>query len=270
MTSTNRKPSSAPRRRPVPLTARPAGPKTQEELAYDSLKALILTGELPKGKFLSQRMLALRAGTNITTVRTALRQLESDGLLENVPHWGVRIPAETEARLRDLYFMRELLEVGAVRRFVQNRDAIDTSEIIRLGNLCDALARKLPDSIVEFSQAHFDFHMELATQSGSDLLLQSLNRIHFQHWLHAHDHRLWLRGKTGAVEKPGHSAMVAPREYSLVNHKKMVDALLTADEETAAAEMRKHIYAGLQRELGELDSGSAEPMAKRPRVAHRA
>jgi len=254
----------------VPAATKPAGPKTQEELAYDSLKTLILTGDLPKGEFLSQRMLALRAGTNITTVRTALRQLESDGLLENVPHWGVRIPAETEARLRDLYFMRELLEVGAVRRFVQNRDAIDASEIVRLGNLCDALARKLPDSIVEFSQAHFDFHMELATQSGSDLLVQSLNRIHFQHWLHSHDNRLWQRGKDPAPEKPTHAARVAPREYIQVNHKKMVDALLSADEETAAAEMRKHIYAGLQRELRELPTGSAEPAAKQPRAARRA
>lgn len=209
------------------------GPKTKEELAYEQLKILILSGELPKDEFLSQRMLAQRVDTNITTVRTALRQLENDGLMENVPQWGVRIPAETEERLRDLYFMRELLEVGAVRRLVQNRASVDIKTITEKAKRCDALARKLPDSLIEFSQSHFDLHMELAKQSGSELLVQSLNRIHFRSWLMWHDLRLWTR-------------------KDLVNHQRMVALIFSSSEAVAVSEIRKHISGGLQTELVEL------------------
>ena len=214
-------------------TPEPAEPKTKEELAYEDLKELILAGQLPKDEFLSQRMLAQRVGTNITTVRTALRQLENDGLLENVPQWGVRIPVETEERLRDLYFMRELLEMGAVRRCVQNRDAVDVDLIMRKAKSCDALARKLPENVVAFSQAHFDFHLELAKQSGSELLVQNLNRVHFRSWLLWHDVRLWKR-------------------RNLVDHEKLVNVIFSAGEDGAAEAIRGHIEGGLQAELAEL------------------
>jgi DNA-binding GntR family transcriptional regulator len=216
---------SAPGQKPAP--------KTKEELAYEHLKALILAGELPKDEFLSQRKLAERVDTNLTTVRTALRQLENDGLIENVPQWGVRIPLETEERLRDLYFMRELLEVGAVRRLLQNRDSVDIRTIKEKAKRCDTLARKLPDSLVEYNEAHYDFHMELAKQSGSELLVRSLNRIHFRSWLMRHDRRLWTR-------------------KNLVNHQRMVDAIFSSPEKVAISEIRSHISGGLEGELVEL------------------
>jgi DNA-binding GntR family transcriptional regulator len=246
-------------------------PKTQEELAYEQLKAMILAGELPRDEFLSQRMLAAKAGTNITTVRTALRHLENDGLLENIPHWGVRIPGETEERLRDLYFMRELLEVGAVRRFVQNRASIDTRRIVALARLCDSLASKLPASLAEFSQAHFDFHMEIASQGGSELLMKSLNRLHFRNWLLSHDSRLWTRGDSRGATSTPPAPPVAPKEYRDASHQKMVEALLHGSEEQAANEMRRHIYAGLRQELAVLGASSgsgAKPPTRhgRPRI----
>jgi DNA-binding GntR family transcriptional regulator len=208
-------------------------PRTKEEQAYAQLKALILAGELPKDEFLSQRKLAERVDTNLTTVRTALRQLENDGLIENVPQWGVRIPLETEERLRDLSFMRETLEVAAVQRLVQNKAAVDLRTIRDKAKRCDELARKLPQSMVEYHEAHYDFHMELAKQSGSELLVHSLNRIHFRSWLMRHDVRLWTR-------------------KDLVNHQRMVDMIFSSPEKVAVAEIRDHIRGGLDGELAEL------------------
>jgi len=218
---------------PAEAAAQKVLPRTKEEQAYEQLKALILAGELPKDEFLSQRKLAERVDTNLTTVRTALRQLENDGLIENVPQWGVRIPQETEDRLRDLYFMRELLEVGAVRRLVQNRATVDLATIMDKAKRCDQLARKLPGSLIEYNEAHYDFHMELAKQSGSELLIHSLNRIHFRSWLLRHDVRLWTR-------------------KDLVNHQRMVDVMFNSPEKVAVEEIRNHIVGGLESELVEL------------------
>ena len=60
--------------------------KTSEEITYDRLKALIIENKLPKGEFLSQRKLAESTGSTIVTLRSSLRLLENDGLLENVPN----------------------------------------------------------------------------------------------------------------------------------------------------------------------------------------
>ena len=135
--------------------------------------------------------------------------------------------------------MRELLEVGAVRLLVQNRQSIDIDAIAEKARRCDALARQLPDNIIEFSQSHFDFHLELAKQSGSELLVQNLNRIHFRSWLLWHDLRLWHR-------------------RDLVDHQKMVRVIFGSTEEVAVDAIRKHIIGGLQIELVELRKSLAK------------
>jgi len=216
-------------------------PRTKEELAYERLKGLILAGELPRNQFLSQRMLAEKVGTNITTIRTALRQLESDDLVENVPRWGVRIPVETEEVLRDRYFVRELLEVGAVRRIIARRgtSSLDASAISEKARLCDATAKELPKDIEKFSKAHFEFHIELARQSGSPLLLLSLSRIHFKSFIQWNALRAWARG--------------AP-----VNHENMVGIILNADEKTAIEAVVKHMRLGLESELRALQEETGQ------------
>ena len=60
-------------------------PKTKEQLAYESLRELIVRGELPLGEFLSQRMLTSKVDSTMVNVRPALRQLENDGLIESIP-----------------------------------------------------------------------------------------------------------------------------------------------------------------------------------------
>jgi DNA-binding GntR family transcriptional regulator len=207
-------------------------PKTREEQAYDKLKKLILAGELPRSQFLSQRMLAEKVGTNITTIRTALRQLESDDLVQNVPRWGVRIPIETEEVLRDRYFMRELLEVGAVRRIIarRNTEGFDSKPIMEKARVCDNIAREFPKDIEKFSEAHFEFHVELARQSGSPLLQLSLSRIHFKSIIVGNARRAWGRG--------------AP-----VNHEHMVDLFLNGQEQEAVEAIVAHLRQGLEGEI---------------------
>ena len=70
-------------------------------------------------------------------------------------------------------------------------------------------------------------------QSGSELLIHSLNRIHFRSWLLRHDVRLWSR-------------------KDLVNHERMVDVMFSSPEKVAVEEIRNHIVGGLESELVEL------------------
>ena len=218
---------------------------TKEQIAYNLLKKLIIKGELPKNEFLSQRMLAEKVNTNLSTMRTVLRQLESDHLMENVPKWGVRIPIDTEASIRDRYFIRELLEAGAVRLIIQrlNSGEVDTDKLGEKARICDTVIKETPKNakdIDKFAKAHQDFHVELARQSGSPLLLENLSRIHFQSLMFKNGISGWAHG-------------------SATNHISLVDIILHDKEEKAVNFIIEHIRGGLKNELRNLHLEQGQP-----------
>ncbi len=60
-------------------------------LAYEQIRALILSDEMPPGARLSQVELAERLAISRTPVREALRRLAGEGLIEALPQRGFRI-----------------------------------------------------------------------------------------------------------------------------------------------------------------------------------
>ncbi len=208
-------------------------PRTKEDLAYQSLKELIVLGELPRGTFLSQRMLAAKCGVNVVTVRGALRQLENDGLIENVPQWGVRIPEETEEAVRDRYYLREILEVAAVRKIVARRDEIDPAELIAKAAACDTLSTEPEDDYKEYAERHYAFHQALTNLSGSPRLAEAYARLWMRSLILWNAERGWHRGYD--------------RNPRL--HQDLTQAILEENEETAVTAMVEHIRHGLELEL---------------------
>ncbi|MCX7521002.1 GntR family transcriptional regulator [Microbacterium sp. STN6] len=94
-----------------------------------SLRAAIFDLSLKPGQRLVERELIERLGVSRTTVREALRDLISDGLVTVVPQRGaiVSIPSAEEAA--DLYEIRAVLESLLVRHFV---DRVDDDDVARL------------------------------------------------------------------------------------------------------------------------------------------
>ena len=64
---------------------------TKVEYVYRSLREEILVGTLPPGKRLLFADLAKRFGVSAIPVREAVRQLESDDLVEFKPHTRVEV-----------------------------------------------------------------------------------------------------------------------------------------------------------------------------------
>lgn len=208
-------------------------PKTDEELAYERLRKAFINGELPIGEFLSQRKLAQIADVSVVTVRAALRMLERDGIVENVPRWGVRIPVETEDLLSDRYFVRRLLEIAAVRRLVERSSEKDAQTLRELALRCDDLvASGRPADLAAFAQVHFDLHRYIAWCSGSPLLVETLERVFYRTML-LFDTRMTLVSK----------------ESYTVRHVPLVEDLLSGDRSVAEQSMLSHIERGLQFEL---------------------
>ena len=75
----------------------------------------ILTGKLKPGDKLTEQELCKAYGVSRTPVREALRQLEADGLVENILTRGAFVVGMSEQDYEDMFELRKAYEVQAVK-----------------------------------------------------------------------------------------------------------------------------------------------------------
>src|SRR6202795_3054887 len=86
----------------------------------DELRQSIIAGRLAPGSRLIERELIAMMGVSRTVIREALRQMESEGLVANIPNKGPVVRELTLAEAKDLYSIRAVLEGLAARLFTEN------------------------------------------------------------------------------------------------------------------------------------------------------
>ncbi len=209
---------------------------TSEQQVADKLRNHILAGELPVGEFLSQRKLADLTGTSVISVRGALRQLENEGLVENVPRMGVRIPQDTPALIRDRYLIRKALETVAVEQVcgkLTEEAKVSLKELaIKLDQLAGTHTAK---TWPEFAKLHQNFHLLIAESMESLLLVAMLRRVINPSLMMLNAARSWK----------------APSELHQ-NHTQLAKAILSGKTDEAVAAIQSHIQIGLESELAAL------------------
>lgn len=75
----------------------------------------ILTGKLKPGEKLTEQNLCKTYGVSRTPVREALRQLETDGLVENILNRGAFVIGMTDQDYEDMFELRKAYEIQAVK-----------------------------------------------------------------------------------------------------------------------------------------------------------
>src|SRR6201999_1162478 len=91
-------------------------PQNLTALAYDSIKRHILEGKLDENTRLTEEFLSNRLGISKSPVREALNSLETEGLIHIEPRRGARLRRFSVQEVKNLYDLRENLEVFAVIR----------------------------------------------------------------------------------------------------------------------------------------------------------
>jgi DNA-binding GntR family transcriptional regulator len=129
---------------------REAAPLRNQVVA--SLRDAIVGAEFSPGERLIERALCERFEVSRTVVREALRQLESEGLVEMVANRGPVVATLTAADAAALYEVREVLEAMTGRAFAQRATAAHRTILKRRlkavegaldrGGLTDILATK--------------------------------------------------------------------------------------------------------------------------------
>ncbi len=92
----------------------------QQPRVLDDLRQAILGGDEPPGTLIPIDAVARFFGVSQIPVREALKVLLGEGLVEHVPHIGYSVAKLTFAEFRELYDVREALEVAALRAAVDN------------------------------------------------------------------------------------------------------------------------------------------------------
>ena len=103
---------------------------SKQDIAYKFINEKIVSGEYPPGMVLVERQLAEELEMSRTPVRAALQRLASeDELVETVPHLGVAVKALTAVDAEEIYELRAVIELAALRSFIAHHDERDKERL---------------------------------------------------------------------------------------------------------------------------------------------
>ena len=100
--------------------------KNKKTAVYLKIKEGIINGTLAPGLPINENNFARELAVSKTPVRESLRQLEREGLVENIPGRGSAVSHITFQDIRDIFETREIIECGAVKRaaLIRNEEEV--------------------------------------------------------------------------------------------------------------------------------------------------
>ncbi|MGZ5095713.1 MAG: GntR family transcriptional regulator [Burkholderiales bacterium] len=146
----------------------------------DSLRQGIISGTLAPGARITERELTEMLGVSRTVIREALRQLETEGLVANVPNKGPVVRELSLEEAKDLYSIRAVLEGFAARLFAENANEVDFNT---LEEALEAVVTAYDSGDANRVLAtKNDFYAILFEGASSQTLSSMLNTLHARIW----------------------------------------------------------------------------------------
>ncbi len=142
------------------------------ERAYAQLRHEILICDLAPGRVVSERELAHRYDMSKTPIREALSQVCHDGLVQRLPGRGYMVAPITVKDIRDIFDLRLILELVAVRRAVENPSPKHITVLKELAGVRYSLDDR--ESHIAFLHTNRTFHLTLAEATGNQRLVDQL------------------------------------------------------------------------------------------------
>lgn len=205
---------------------------TIAEQAYAALKAQIVGGELTCGQRLLPHALAATLQVSLTPVKEALLRLERDGLVETEARRGAVVRRFRAGEVRDLYGLRTLLEVDALRAGFGKGgiapDLVDAMDAEQAALLAALRHRTLPglNAALQHDRA---LHALILGLAGNTLMAA----CHAQAMTQTHTVRIYTPATyTPKLLRDEHGAIIA--------------ALRSGDEPTACDALRRHLDRSME------------------------
>ena len=150
-------------------------PVNLSERAYFRIKKMISDYRFSPGSRLNVEQLARDLGTSRTPVWEAVRRLEQEGLVKNIPNRGVFLVELTRKAAIELYTVREVLEGMAARLAVQRISDKALEKMERLLRAQEKIVSE--EDLVAYSKSDFEFHACIYAACANAILREMLESI---------------------------------------------------------------------------------------------
>ena len=201
---------------------------------HERIRGAILKGALAPGTVVSQVEIARWIGASRTSVRQALRMLETEGLVEAQAGKRLRIAPVSAAEVEELAAMLILNEIAALRLSIPRYRPDDIAALE--GNLAVMNYYTIEGDHERWGAIHDAFHRGLTSKAGkrfTDLLTSLAD--------HANRHRRLYLTENALFEAADH------------DHRRILDACKARDEPAAAELLAKHIAGNALKVIAAVD-----------------
>lgn len=186
------------------------------------LKKSILNGVYGPGSRLNEAELAESMGVSRSPIREAIQRLAKEGLVELVPRKGSFVTSLKLDEVKELFELREVLEIKAAELAAQRISNQELSQLSKLlVDTSDLIKRK------KYRQYpwNLDFHKQIASCAKNRYLLEKIYDTNV--------HLLLVRHKSGLE--------TGRAEKALQEHKRIFEAIRNKDAGSAGQFMKEHI-----------------------------
>lgn len=190
---------------------------------FNKLRDDILDGKYRHGEKLTEVKLAKELGVSRTPIREALKQLELEGLVDNIPNRGVVVKGISKRDMNDILSIRSAVEGIAAEWAIERMDKGITKE---LKEICD---------LMEFYTMKKDYEkiLELNTEFH-DTIYRATKSRYLEHMLK--DFQQYIKGiRQNSLRTPGRL------ESALEEHTQIVEAFEEKNIKKAKRILEKHI-----------------------------
>jgi len=154
---------------------------TLRQQTADVLRKAIIDQRFKPGEHLVERELCELVGVSRTSVREALRHLESEGLIKMVPHKGPVVASLSVSEARNIYQVRAALEGLAGELFAANATDQQIGELRRVADEVGASAKAGEfDRVLEIKSLFYDV---IFAGAGNDTLAQVIHSLNTRVWI---------------------------------------------------------------------------------------
>lgn len=202
--------------------------QTLNQRVYESLKLLILNGEIAPGTKLNETQVAEQMNTSTTPVREAFRMLSSEGFVKIEPWKGVVVQEYNTDEVLNVFQCREALELLAIELTIEKLKKME-NPFTEINLIADAIEiSKKSTSLTDFVNHNSNIHNFWINGAGNSRLNVLMDMLS--------DVLLYDRNM---------SAMNDTRRLEIIaEHVAILEALCKMDTEAAKEALRYHIRKG--------------------------
>ncbi|BEP27680.1 GntR family transcriptional regulator [Helicovermis profundi] len=192
-------------------------------IIFEKIREDILNKKYKLGEKIVEAKLAEELGVSRTPVREALKQLELDGLVENIPNRGVVVKGITTQDIEDIYLIRMEIEGIAAKWCSERMNGEELEQLKEVYELMEFYTFK--NDVEKCFELNTKFHEIIYTATKSRYLEHVLR-----------DFQIFMKStRSESLRSEGRL------DTALNEHKLILEAFLERNGDKAVERIKKHI-----------------------------